>query len=110
MIVMVQMFPGGLPQRPSGQDTALLMQEAWIHSLVGELGSHMLCSIAQRLKNCFLAIKSSYSFLSFKKKSITEDPGYSNTLNIMAPRFRNYKTKSGHSESLSKDPAYTMTL
>ena len=49
-------------------------------------------------------------FVKRKKKSITEGPGYCNTLNIMVPRFRNYKTKSCHSESLSKDLTYTVTL
>jgi len=40
----------GLPWWPSGKDSVLPMQGAWVRSLVEELRSHMSCGVAKKIK------------------------------------------------------------
>ena len=42
----------GLPWPSSGSDSALPLQGARVRSLVGELRSHMLCSMAKKKIKC----------------------------------------------------------
>ena len=39
----------GIPWWPSGQDSALPLQGAQVRSMVGELRSHVLCSVAKKI-------------------------------------------------------------
>ena len=45
-----KLTPSGLPLRSSGQDSELLLQRAWVRSLVRELRSCMLCGMGKKTK------------------------------------------------------------